>query len=122
MTFLKRIAVLGSTGSIGQNTLDVARRLPGRCAIAGLGARSDWEKLNAQIEEFRPSRAALADESAFSHLRSRGETRLLKGPAGLVDLATADDVDVVLSAITGYAGLEPGLAALRAGKTLALAN
>ena len=122
---MKRICVLGSTGSIGLSTLDVARRLPDRLKIVGLGARSDGDKLKAQIGEFHPSRAALADGQAYERLRGDLEpsgTKLLKGPEGLVDLARADDVDVVLSAITGYAGLEPGLAALRAGKTLALAN
>ncbi|HZN60984.1 MAG TPA: 1-deoxy-D-xylulose-5-phosphate reductoisomerase [Planctomycetota bacterium] len=122
---MKRIAVLGSTGSIGLSTLDVARRLPDLCRVVGLGARSDAETLQTQIAEFRPTRAALADPSAFDRLHGAigsGDTRLFKGPEGLVELAKADDVDVVLSAITGYAGLEPGLAALRAGKTLALAN
>ena len=122
---MKRIAVLGSTGSIGRNTLDVVRRLSDRCRIVGLGARGDWERLGSQIAEFKPGRAALADAAAFERLREHVDssiTRLLKGPEGLVSLATAEDVDVVLSAITGYAGLEPGLAALRAGKTLALAN
>ncbi len=122
---LKRICILGSTGSIGLNTLDVARHLADRCRVVGLGARSDWRALKAQVEEFGPTRAALADGAAFEQLNGalkRPATRLLKGPEGLVDLARADDVDVVLSAITGYAGLEPGLAALRAGKTLALAN
>ena len=122
---MKRICVLGSTGSIGLSTLDVARHLPDRLKIVGLGARSDGEKLKAQIAEFQPSRAALADAQAIDRLRGDLEpsgTKLLKGPEGLVELAKADDVDVVLSAITGYAGLEPGLAALKAGKTLALAN
>jgi len=122
---LKRIAVLGSTGSIGLSTLDVVRGLPDRLRIVGLGARSDGEKLKGQIAEFKPTRAALADPRACEQLRrdlgSTG-TALLPGPEGLIELAKADDVDVVLSAITGYAGLEPGLAALRAGKTLALAN
>jgi 1-deoxy-D-xylulose-5-phosphate reductoisomerase len=122
---LKRIAILGSTGSIGVSTLDVARHLPDRCRIVGLGARSDWQALKTQIEEFRPTRAALAEGAAYDQLKFAAPspgTLLLKGSEGLVDLARADDVDVVLSAITGYAGLEPGLAALRAGKTLALAN
>ena len=122
---LKRISILGSTGSIGLSTLDVARHLRERCRVVGLGARSDWESLKSQIAEFRPSRAALAETGAYERLRGALDgqsTSLLKGPEGLVDLARADDVDVVLSAITGYAGLEPGLAALRAGKTLALAN
>ena len=122
---LKRIAILGSTGSIGRSTLDVVRRNPDRCRIVGLGARSDAESLQAQVAEFKPTRAALAEGGAYEKLKAglNGHaTRLLKGPEGLIDLAIADDVDVVLSAITGYAGLEPGLAALRAGKTLALAN
>ena len=120
---MKRICVLGCTGSIGLSTLDVVRHLPERCRIVGLGARSDADRLAAQIAEFKPTRAALADPSAADRLRGKtGSTSFHSGPEGLVELAKADDVDVVLSAITGYAGLEPGLAALRAGKTLALAN
>jgi len=122
---LKRIAVLGSTGSIGLSTLDVARRLRDRCRVVGLAARSQWEVLRDQVSEFKPTRVALSDASAVERLRKAVDgagVRLLGGPEGVVGVATADDADVVLSAITGYAGLEPGLAALRAGKTLALAN
>jgi 1-deoxy-D-xylulose-5-phosphate reductoisomerase len=109
---MKSISVLGSTGSIGLSTLDVVRNLKDCLRIVGLGARSGWEAMAAQIQEFKPTRAALQGSGC----------EILEGPAGLVDLARADDTEVVLSAITGYAGLEPGLAALRAGKTLALAN
>jgi len=122
---MKNIAILGSTGSIGLNTLDVARHLRDRCRITGLAARSRWEVLRDQISEFSPSQAALAEESDYSALAAAlngSPTRLLKGMKGVAEVAVAGDVDVVMSAITGYAGLEPGLAALRAGKTLALAN
>jgi 1-deoxy-D-xylulose-5-phosphate reductoisomerase len=118
---MKSISVLGSTGSIGLSTLDVVRNLKDCLRIVGLGARSGWEAMAAQIQEFKPTRAALADPEACRKLQGSG-CEILEGPAGLVDLARADDTEVVLSAITGYAGLEPGLAALRAGKTLALAN
>jgi 1-deoxy-D-xylulose-5-phosphate reductoisomerase len=122
---MKRIAILGSTGSIGLSTLDVVRHLADRCRVTGLAARSRWELLKDQVAEFRPARAALAGETGFDALESAlngSATRLLKGMKGVSEVAVAEDVDVVLSAITGYAGLEPGLAALRAGKSLALAN
>jgi 1-deoxy-D-xylulose-5-phosphate reductoisomerase len=122
---MKRIAILGSTGSIGLSTLDVARRLGDRCRVVGLAARSRWEALRDQVAEFKPTRVALSDSGAVDRLRKAldgASVRLLSGPEGVVGVATAEDADVVLSAITGYAGLEPGLAALRAGKTLALAN
>ena len=118
---MKRIAILGSTGSVGTSTLDVARNLRDECRVTGLAARSSWEILRDQIREFRPTRAAMLDPQALASLRAavNGDTKI---SSSAVEIATAPDVDVVLSAITGAAGLEPGLAALAGGKTLALAN
>ena len=121
----KRLAVLGSTGSIGVSTLDVVRHLPHRLEILGLAARSKWELLAEQCREFQPRFAVLTDPDAFSRAdRSRfpRETQLLSGEDGVAKLATDPDVDVVVSAIVGAAGLHGTWAAIEAGKTVALAN
>ncbi len=121
----RRVALLGCTGSIGTNTLDVARHLPDRVKIAGLAANSRWEQLAEQCHEFHPRFAVIcdpkasrqADRSAFPK-----ETQLLTGEEGIFRLVTDDDVDTVVSAVVGAAGLTGTWAALDAGKTVALAN
>ena len=121
----KRLAVLGSTGSIGISTLDVVRHLPDRLQIIGLAAHSKWETLAEQCREFRPLYAVLTDASAFKIAdRSAfpGETQLLSGEDGVAKLVTDADVDVVMSSIVGAAGLHGTWAAIEAGKTVALAN
>jgi 1-deoxy-D-xylulose-5-phosphate reductoisomerase len=121
----KRVAVLGSTGSIGTSTLDVVRHLPDRLAVAGLAAHSKWEHLADQCRAFRPRLAALTDPAAFKAADRSffpRETELLGGEDGVHRLAAAADVDVVVSAVVGAAGLHGTWAALEAGKTVALAN
>ncbi len=120
---MKRVAILGSTGSIGVSALSVARHLG--IPVKGLAARGRWETMRDQIREFRPTRAAMLDAEPCRLLRGAlngAPLSLLEGADGIRELARADDVDVVLSAITGAAGLAPGLDALERGKTLALAN
>ena len=122
---VRRIAIFGSTGSIGTSTLDVLRRLDGRFEVAALvagGARV--EELAAQAQEFEPSVVAVTDPSAAEELarRVRGKCRVLAGAGAQVEIAESGDVDVVVSAIVGAAGLPGVLAALSAGKTVALAN
>ncbi|MEJ2629749.1 MAG: 1-deoxy-D-xylulose-5-phosphate reductoisomerase [Acidihalobacter sp.] len=121
------IAVLGATGSIGASTLDVAARHPERFRVVGLSAHRDVERLAALCEQHSPAFAAIADESCTSELEMRLataglDTRVLAGPQGLVELAELPDADVVMAAIVGAAGLEPTLAAVRAGKRVLLAN
>ncbi len=121
----KRVAVLGATGSIGVSTLDVARHLPDRLRIVGLAAHSNWDQLAGQCREFRPRYAVLCDPAAFQAADKAAfprETELLGGPDGVERLATAADVDVVVSAVVGAAGLRGTWAALEAGKDVALAN
>lgn len=121
----RRVAVLGSTGSIGTSALDVARHLPDRVEVAGLAAHSKWELLAEQCREFRPRVAVLCDPDAFrraDRTQFPRETELLAGPDAAARLAAAADVDVVLSAVVGAAGLGGTWAALEAGKTVALAN
>ena len=117
------IALLGSTGSIGRQTLDVVSRLGGRLRVVGLAAGRDRDTLLAQAQALAepPLLLALADEAAAASAPADGP-RLLAGEAGLVELARHPDVDIVVVATTGHAGFAPTLAALEAGKQVALAN
>ncbi len=120
---MKRVAVLGSTGSVGVSALDVAAHLG--LEVGGLAARSRREALRGQIERFRPARAALADAGECELLRAElngGATRLHAGPEGVRTVAGAAESDLVLCAISGAACLGPVLEAAARGKTLALAN
>lgn len=121
----KRVAILGSTGSIGCSTLDVIRHLGPPYRAVALGAHRQAEKLAQQAREFSPRAVALTDESQADRLREllgSGGPRVYAGESGLVDLARHDEVDIVVAAVVGAAGLPAVLAAVRAGKTLALAN
>ncbi len=123
----RRIAILGSTGSIGTQTLDVIDRL-GRAGwefeVVGLAARSSTGLLIEQAERYRPRAVSIAAESAVDALRRRLPEGLevLHGAGGLLRLAEREDVDVLVNAVYGAAGLPPTLAALALGKTVALAN
>jgi 1-deoxy-D-xylulose-5-phosphate reductoisomerase len=124
---MKGIAVLGATGSVGVNTLDVAARHPDRYRVVALGAHRNVDGLFKQIQEFRPAVAALTDPAAArlleQQVRSAGlPTRVLGGPESLETLATLPEVDQVMAAVVGAAGLRSTLAAARAGKRLLLAN
>lgn len=121
---MKNLAILGSTGSIGTQTLDVVRDLPEMFRVAVLAANTSDKKLEAQIEEFRPELAVLADEAAAARLKARykGTTKILGGEDGLVAAAVFPAVDMVVTSLMGFAGLAPTLAAIRAGKNIALAN
>jgi 1-deoxy-D-xylulose-5-phosphate reductoisomerase len=121
----KRIAILGSTGSIGVSSLDVIQHLGAGYGAVALSAHRDAEKLLEQARRHRPAAVAICDDAAAERLRpglKELDIRLYCGPSGLVDLASRDDVDTVLSAVVGAAGLPAALAAVRAGKRLALAN
>src|SRR3954463_5363399 len=104
---MKGVAILGSTGSIGQSALAVVDAHPARLRVVGLAAGGNAARLAEQVERYRPSRAALATEA---------------GPQGLIDVATHPDAEVVLFASSGTAALDAVLAAIEAGKTIALAN
>lgn len=121
----RRVALLGCTGSIGTSTLDVARHLPDRVQVVGLAANSRWEQLAEQCREFRPRFAVICNPKAFRHADRAAfpkETQLLGGEEGVYRLVTDPEVDVVVSAVVGAAGLSGTWAALDAGKTVALAN
>jgi 1-deoxy-D-xylulose-5-phosphate reductoisomerase len=121
------VTVLGSTGSVGENTLDVLARHADRFRLVAIAANRNAAKLARQIVRFRPAYAALADEGAAPELRAllgaeaRG-TRLLAGAGALEELAVLPEVACVMAAVVGAAGLRSTLAAARAGKRLLLAN
>jgi 1-deoxy-D-xylulose-5-phosphate reductoisomerase len=121
------VSVLGSTGSIGESTLDVLARHPDRFRLVALGANRSAPKLADQVLRWRPPYAVLADEAAARELANIlggrvPETRILAGTDGLVEVATLRETDCVMAAIVGAAGLRSTLAAARAGKRLLLAN
>jgi len=122
----KRVVLLGATGSVGENTLRVLRAHPDKLELVGVAARHDAAGLFKICREFGVPHAALADENAAALARSANEmppgTQLHAGIAGLTALATLPEADLVLVAVVGTAGLEPALAAVRAGKDLALAS
>ncbi len=121
------VAILGSTGSIGESTLDVVARHPDRFKLIAIGANRSAAKLAEQIKRHRPAYAALADETAAGELKrllgnSAPQTRILAGEGALIEIAAMPEVHSVMAAIVGGAGLRSTLAAARAGKRLLLAN
>ena len=118
------IALLGSTGSIGEQALDVIREAPGRFRMEALAAGRSAGKLAAQAREFRPAAVGLVDEAAAAGLAADlpPGCRLAVGPEAVAELAAADGAELVLNGITGSAGLAPTLRALEAGRRLALAD
>src|SRR5262249_42825634 len=121
----RRVVVLGSTGSIGTNCLDVIGALPDRLTALGLSAHNSWGALFARAGQYRPRWVTVTDPEAARNLdagRLNRETRLLTGVEGITTMVTDPDVDVVVTAIVGAAGLAGTWAALEAGKTVAVAN
>jgi 1-deoxy-D-xylulose-5-phosphate reductoisomerase len=116
-----RVAILGSTGSIGESALAVLARHPERFELVGLAAHRSVDRLRVQSETFNPAHVVVADAAAFGRLVAPPAT-WRGGREALLELAEHPDVDVVLNALVGYAGLEPTLRSLRAGKRVALAN
>ena len=122
---MKRLAILGSTGSIGVQALDVVRRTPGRFEVVSLAAGKNAERLAEQARAFRPRVVALCDAAAARRLASLvgpGGPEILAGEEGVVRAATFPEVDFVLAAIAGGAGLRSTAAAIEAGKDVGLAN
>ena len=122
---MKQITILGATGSIGQSTLEIVALHPQRYALYALTANDSVDVMADQCRRFRPRFAVMRDESCARRLESLLEgapTRVLSGENGLVEVAGADAVDVVVAAIVGAVGLMPTLAAVRAGKRVLLAN
>ena len=121
---MKKIAILGSTGSIGTQTLEVARN-NGDLEIVSLAAGSNIERLEAQIREFRPKTAAVWSEEKARALRAAVQdldVRIVSGMEGLIEVCTASEAEIVVTAIVGMIGIVPTIAAMKAGKDIALAN
>lgn len=118
----RNIVLLGTTGSIGQSTLKVAADLPDRIRIVGMASRENVEGMEQAVRQFKPLRIAMANPQKARELAARLGQPVGEGEHGLVELATMPEADLVLVAIVGTAGLEPALAAVRAGKDLAIAS
>ena len=123
----KQLAILGSTGSIGTQTLDVVRAYPERYGVYALCANRSIDLLVAQAKEFHPEVVCIADESLYEALSSRlsaihFEGKVWTGADAIAEVVTMGSVDIVVAAMVGYAGLRPTIEAIKAGKTIALAN
>ena len=121
---MKKIAILGSTGSIGTQTLEVARN-NGDLEVVSLAAGSNIKKLEEQIREFRPKTAAVWSEEKAKELRAAVrdlDVRIVSGMDGLIEVCTAPEAEIVVTAIVGMIGIVPTIAAMKAGKDIALAN
>ena len=125
MTEIKRVAILGSTGSIGTQTLDVIRQHPDWFTVEVLTAQHNWELLVAQALEFKPNAVVIGKEDHYSKVKEAlsGEPiKVFAGPKAIAQVVEMDTIDVVLTALVGYSGLIPTVNAIRAGKQIALAN
>jgi len=118
---MQRVAILGSTGSIGTSALDVLSRMEDRFSVCALTARSNVDLLRRQAEEFGPLKVVIGSPDLADRLSSL-KAEVLTGPEGLETAAAMDQADIVLNALVGAAGLVPTLKALQAGKRVALAN
>ena len=120
----KRVVVLGATGSIGESSLKVAHDIPDRMEIVGLAANQSARKLAEQANRVRPKAVCLVDESKIDELRGELDYRpqIFSGAHGLVEIARLAEAEMVLVAVVGTAGLQPALAAIEAGKNLAIAS
>ena len=122
---MKKISILGSTGSIGQSTLSVIGKFPDRFKVEALAAGNNIELLAKQVREFRPAIVSVVSSAAAESLKKRCadlNVRITSGVEGMIEVAAAEQADMTVSAIVGTAGLVPTMAAIRAGKTIALAN
>jgi 1-deoxy-D-xylulose-5-phosphate reductoisomerase len=122
----RKIVILGSTGSIGRQALEVVRQFPEKMRVVGLAAGRNWELLAAQVREFAPDAVAVAgregSEKLAAVLGAGPRPQIFSGPEGLCEIAALPGADLVLAAVSGVAGLLPVVAAIRAGKDIALAN
>ncbi|TMV52069.1 1-deoxy-D-xylulose-5-phosphate reductoisomerase [Paenibacillus mesophilus] len=121
---MKRVSLLGSTGSVGTQTLDVISRYPERFRLEALAAGQNWELLIEQANRFRPKQVSVATKELADKIASHipSGTTILYGEQGLIETAAGNDADIVVTAIVGSQGLKPTLAAIEAGKHIGLAN
>lgn len=123
---MKRVSVLGSTGSIGTQTLEVARQNPGEIKITALAAGTNVELMEKQVREFMPEIAVMDDENAAKDLKTRiadlSGVKVLTGMDGSMEMASSPCSDIIVTAIVGMIGIRPTIAAIESGKDIALAN
>ncbi len=124
---IKNLCILGSTGSIGTQTLDVVRTYPERYSVYALCANRSVDKLVAQALEFKPEVVCIADESLYDELSRQlsaigFEGKIWVGADSIAEMVTMPSIDIVVASMVGYAGLRPTIEAIKAGKTIALAN
>jgi 1-deoxy-D-xylulose-5-phosphate reductoisomerase len=120
----KNIAILGSSGSIGKNSLEVIANFPDRFKVSYLTVNKNIDALCEQVQRFKPKGVVVLDECSASACKKRvnGTTEVLVGEEGLEEIVQRDDVDVVISSLVGFAGLKPTINAIKAKKKIALAN
>lgn len=124
---MKKISILGTTGSIGMQTLDVVRKSNDEFKIIGISANSSVEKMKDIIKEFKPKYAAMMQESSAEELKeyclkNNIDIEILSGMDGLIKIATLEEIDIVVTSVVGMIGLKPTMAAIEAKKDIALAN
>jgi 1-deoxy-D-xylulose-5-phosphate reductoisomerase len=121
---MRNVVLLGSTGSIGTSTIKVANDLPKQIRLIGLAAGNNAELLGEQATQHRPKAVSISDPAKAAELQKQlgDSVRVSSGQAGLIELATMPEADIVLIAIVGTSGLQPALAAIRAGKDIAVAS
>ena len=122
---MKKITILGSTGSIGTQTLEIARDHKEELKVVAISANRQVKLIEEQIREFRPAFACMYDEKAAEELKvlvADTDTEVLSGMDGLIKISTLDETDIVVTAIVGMIGIRPTIAAIEAGKDIALAN
>ncbi len=121
---MKNIAILGSTGSIGKNCLEVIANFPDEFRVTYLTTNRNIELLGEQVKQFQPCGVGVLDENAAEKFRTmmNGSVAVLAGENGFLDIVSRDDVDVVVSSLVGFAGLKPTIRAIEKGKCIALAN
>jgi len=122
---MKKAGIMGSTGSIGTQTLDIVRKYPDRLQVTALAAGSNVKLLEAQVREFRPKLAVMWSEEAAADLRRRVSdlnVTVLSGMSGLLEMAVFSDMEILVTAIVGMIGIRPTIAAIKAHKDIALAN
>ena len=123
---MKRLSILGSTGSIGRQTMEIVRRYPEEFSVVALAANASVELLEEQVREFRPRAVCVYDRDAARDLRERlrelAGTTVTEGMEGLLEIAAYDEADMTVVSVVGMIGIRPTIAAIKAGKTVALAN
>jgi len=119
---MKSISILGSTGSIGTQTLDVIRRLPGEFKVVGLTANTNIDLLEKQIKEFKPISVAVANQEKADELKNKVDTTVYSGATGINKIASLQPADTIVNALVGFIGLIPTIKAINHKKDIALAN